>query len=58
MEQQTQEYQEKLEQADLTIQHLQSELQKLQEEKIKSNDTMNSLILELERMKTELQDRG
>ncbi len=58
MEQQTQEYQEKLKQADLAIQHLQSELQKLQEEKIKSNDTMNSLILELERMKTELQHRG
>ncbi len=58
MEQQTQEYQEKLEQADLAIQHLQSELQKLQEEKIKSNDTMNSLIQELERMKTELQHRG
>jgi hypothetical protein len=58
LEQQTQEYQEKLKQADLAIQHLQSELQKLQEEKIKSNDTMNSLILELERMKTELQHRG
>jgi peptidoglycan hydrolase CwlO-like protein len=58
LEQQTQEYQEKLEQADLAIQHLQSELQKLQEEKIKSNDTMNSLIQELERMKTELQHRG
>jgi len=58
LEQQTQEYQEKLEQADLAIQHLQSELEKLQEEKTNFNDTMNSLIQELERMKTELQHRG
>ncbi len=47
-----------MEQADLTTQHLQSELEKLEEEKTNFNNTINSLTQDLETLKTELQDRG
>ncbi len=57
-EQQITEYREKLEQADDTIQHLQSELEKLQAEKTNFKDTITSLTQNLETLKTELQDRG
>jgi chromosome segregation ATPase len=57
-DQQITEYREKLEQANLTNQHLQSELEKLQEEKMNFKDTITSLTQNLETLKTELQDRG
>lgn len=52
------EYQEKLEQANLEIQRLYSEVEKIQIEKTESNGTIHSLSQNLEALKTELQNQG
>lgn len=49
------EYQEKLNQANLEIQRLHSDFEKLQTE---SNNTIHSLSQDLETLKTQLQDQG
>jgi F0F1-type ATP synthase membrane subunit b/b' len=56
--QQITEYEKRLEQADLHSQQLQSELEKLREEKINFNETIHTITHDLETLKIELQNRG
>ncbi len=57
-DQQINEYEKKLEQANLQNQHLQSELEKLKEEKMNFNETINTITHDFETLKIELQNRG
>ncbi len=57
-DQRIREYQDELEKANLKTQHIQAELVKLEEEKTKSDDTINSLQKDLDILKTEFQDQG
>ncbi|CAF3626009.1 unnamed protein product [Adineta steineri] len=56
-DQQITEYQDKLEQANLKIQHIHDKLIKSEEEKTKSNDVITSLQHDLDTLKTELQNQ-
>ncbi|CAF1202420.1 unnamed protein product [Adineta steineri] len=56
-DQQITEYQDKLEQANLKIQHIHDKLIKSEEEKTKSNDIITSLQHDLDTLKTELQNQ-
>jgi uncharacterized coiled-coil DUF342 family protein len=51
-------YREKLEEANLKIEQLQSQSTNSQDEKHQFNDTIDALSQELQALKTELQDRG
>ncbi|CAF3571315.1 unnamed protein product [Adineta steineri] len=56
-DQQITEYQDKLEQANLKIQHIHDKLIKSEEEKTKSNDIITSLQHDLDTLKTDLQNQ-